>query len=187
MALSDPNQWKVEHPATFYAWEGACIWIPCRYNIPKRGETLHNLTVYHNFEYNTTINDFKGTILYNSTKNWESQGRVRFLGNQKDNCTLSIDSLRVQDSGKLGLRMMTKDDKWMEAVNLSISSKAWGKVSAYLRVRREARQQQLLGQESQTEFPAKVRQRDASCVMWQHEMGHLQREHLSLPFSSCPF
>ncbi|MBZ3885318.1 B-cell receptor CD22 [Sciurus carolinensis] len=124
LAFSDSNKWKVEHPSTFYAWEGACVWIPCRYRIPREKADLDNLTVYHNYEYNKNINDFNGTILYNITKTWESpsqQGRVRFLGDLQNNCTLSIHSLLVGDSGQLGLRMMTKGDRWMEAVNLSIS------------------------------------------------------------------
>ncbi|XP_040135375.2 B-cell receptor CD22 isoform X3 [Ictidomys tridecemlineatus] len=124
LAFSDSNPWIFEHPTTFYAWEGACVWIPCTYRIPKADAQVDRLVVFHNPEYNETIKRYVGTVLYNNTVNRKSpsqQGRVRFLGDSKKNCTLSIESLYVNDSGRLGLRMMTKDDKWMDHVNLSIS------------------------------------------------------------------
>nr|XP_027797044.1 B-cell receptor CD22 isoform X3 [Marmota flaviventris] len=124
LAFSDSNLWNFKHPATFYAWEGACVWIPCTYKIPKTDAQVDRLVVFHNPEYNETTKCYVGTVLYNNTMNRKSpsqQGRVRFLGDSNKNCTLSIESLLVNDSGRLGLRMMTKDDKWMETVNLSIS------------------------------------------------------------------
>ncbi|XP_046303948.1 B-cell receptor CD22 isoform X3 [Marmota monax] len=124
LAFSDSNKWSFEHPATLYAWEGACVWIPCTYRIPKADAQVDRLVVFHNHEYDGTTKRYVGTVLYNSTVDWKSpsqQRRVRFLGDSKKNCTLSIESLSVNDSGQLGLRMMTKDDKWMETVNLSIS------------------------------------------------------------------
>uniref|UniRef100_I3MEK4 B-cell receptor CD22 n=1 Tax=Ictidomys tridecemlineatus TaxID=43179 RepID=I3MEK4_ICTTR len=124
LAFSNSNPWIFEHPATFYAWEGACVWIPCTYRIPKADAQVDRLVMFHNPEYNETIKRYVGTVLYNNTVNRKSpsqQGRVRFLGDSKKNCTLSIESLYVNDSGRLGLRMMTKDDKWMDHVNLSIS------------------------------------------------------------------
>ncbi|XP_015352615.1 B-cell receptor CD22 isoform X1 [Marmota marmota marmota] len=124
LAFSDSNLWNFKHPATLYAWEGACVWIPCTYGIPKTDAQVDRLVVFHNHEYDKTTKCYVGTVLYNSTVDWKSpsqQGRVQFLGDSKSNCTLSIQSLSVNDSGRLGLRMMTKDDKWMETVNLSIS------------------------------------------------------------------
>uniref|UniRef100_A0A8C9UNG0 B-cell receptor CD22 n=1 Tax=Spermophilus dauricus TaxID=99837 RepID=A0A8C9UNG0_SPEDA len=124
LAFSDSNKWIFEHPATFYAWEGACVWIPCTYRIPKTDAKVERLVVFHNPEYNETTKRYVGTVLYNNTVNRKSpsqQGRVRFLGDSKSNCTLSMESLYINDSGQLGLRMMTKDDKWMDHVNLSIS------------------------------------------------------------------
>ncbi|KAM5134564.1 B-cell receptor CD22 isoform 2-T2 [Callospermophilus lateralis] len=124
LAFSNSNPWNFKHPTTLYAWEGACVWIPCTYRIPKADAQVDRLVVFHNPEYDKTTKRYVGTVLYNSTVDWKSpsqQGRVQFLGDPKNNCTLSIESLLVSDSGWLGLRMMTKDDKWMDHVNLSIS------------------------------------------------------------------
>ncbi|XP_043748186.1 B-cell receptor CD22 isoform X5 [Cervus elaphus] len=123
------NAWTFKHPKTLYAWDGACVWIPCTYSSLKgSGHILDNLTVYHNFTYNKTAKNYIGTVLYSKNLTTEestsSQERVRFLGNRRNNCTLLINPVRVDDSGLLGLRVMSRTDKWMASLNLSISERA---------------------------------------------------------------
>lgn len=131
MAFSNSYRWNFEHPATLYAWEGACVWIPCRYTIPEAGKVLENLTVYQNYVYDNKTRDFNGTILYEQTKSQMpvSQGRVKFLGDNKSNCTLRIYPVKAQDSGQLGLRMTSKSGRWMENIVLNVSGKALTMVS----------------------------------------------------------
>nr|XP_036877473.1 B-cell receptor CD22 [Manis javanica] len=124
VAFSDSLGWKFEHPDILYAWEGACVWIPCRYTILRGGSILENLTMYHNPKYDNVTKTYNGTILYQKTKTGTLSSqpkRVQFLGNMKDNCTLRIDSVSVHDSGQLGLRMVSKNDKWMEFIGLNVS------------------------------------------------------------------
>ncbi|XP_040108842.1 B-cell receptor CD22 isoform X3 [Oryx dammah] len=128
LAFSD-STWKFKHPKTLYAWDGACIWIPCTYNWVKGGgHTLDNLTVYHNFTYDKEAKHYKGTILYNKNLKAKeptpSQERVQFLGNNRNNCTLLINPVKVNDSGLLGLRVTSGIDKWMESLDLNISERA---------------------------------------------------------------
>ncbi|XP_065781867.1 B-cell receptor CD22 isoform X4 [Muntiacus reevesi] len=123
------SAWTFKHPKTLYAWDGACVWIPCTYSSLKGGgHILDNLTVYHNFTYNKTAKNYVGTVLYfknlTAEESTSSQERVRFLGNRRNNCTLLINPVRVDDSGLLGLRVMSRTDKWMASLNLSISEKA---------------------------------------------------------------
>lgn len=127
VAFSDSLGWKFEHPDILYAWEGACVWIPCRYTILRGGSILENLTMYHNPKYDNVTKTYNGTILYQKTKTGTLSSqpkRVQFLGNMKDNCTLRIDSVSVHDSGQLGLRMVSKNDKWMEFIGLNVSQQA---------------------------------------------------------------
>lgn len=106
---------------------------------------LENLTVYQNFVYDNKTKDYSGTILYEKTKSQKSQmpvspERVKFLGDNKSNCTLLIHPVKAQDNGQLGLRMISKNEKrmgmtlesrkWMEKIVLNISSKTLGMVSS---------------------------------------------------------
>lgn len=133
MAFSHSSNWIFHHPKVLYAWEGGCVWIPCTYRIPGNGEMLENLTVYHNYNYNASITNFTGTILCSILKFSEQgqprefgvqQERIQFLGDNRSNCTLRIHPVGVNDSGLLGLRLMTKSNKWMENVTLNISETA---------------------------------------------------------------
>ncbi|XP_078294635.1 B-cell receptor CD22 isoform X2 [Panthera onca] len=124
LAFSDSSLWKFEHPHTLYTWDGACVWIPCDYKIPGSKQMLENLTLYHNYHYDETRKDFSGTILYDTAKAGKTlphQERVQFLGDKKSNCTIHIHPVSVNDSGCLGLRVTTKNDKWMEKINLNVS------------------------------------------------------------------
>ncbi|XP_016076380.1 PREDICTED: B-cell receptor CD22 [Miniopterus natalensis] len=123
LALSDSETWKVEHPATLYAWEGSCFWIPCRYTIPGNKNTLKNLTVYHNFTFDEKTKEYTGTVLYKKTKMETPvhQKRVQFLGDDTSNCTLLINPVQAQDHGQLGLRMVSEAGKWMEKMSLQVS------------------------------------------------------------------
>uniref|UniRef100_A0ABI0NSY3 B-cell receptor CD22 n=1 Tax=Bos taurus TaxID=9913 RepID=A0ABI0NSY3_BOVIN len=128
LAFSD-SAWNFRHPKTLYAWDGACVWIPCTYSSVKGGgHTLDNLTVYHNFTYDKKTKHYNGTILYNKSlktkESTPSQERVQFLGNNRNNCTLLINPVKVNDSGLLGLRVTSGTDKWMASLNLSISESA---------------------------------------------------------------
>ncbi|XP_059855338.1 B-cell receptor CD22 isoform X3 [Delphinus delphis] len=126
LAFSDSAQWTFEHPKILYAWDGACVWIPCRYHILNK-QSLDNLTVYHNYEYDSSTKSYNGTVLYKNLKIREfpaRQGRVQFLGNGRSNCTLLINPVKVNDSGQLGLRMMSGENKWMEAIGLNVSETA---------------------------------------------------------------
>ncbi|XP_036296985.1 B-cell receptor CD22 isoform X2 [Pipistrellus kuhlii] len=124
LASSNSHLWKVEHPAILYAWEGACVWIPCHCVIP--GMVLENLTVYHNYVYDDKTKNYNGTILYEKIKSQVrvSQERVKFLGDEKSNCTLHIDPVKAQDSGQLGLLMTAKNERWMENIVLNVSKTA---------------------------------------------------------------
>uniref|UniRef100_A0A8C3W680 B-cell receptor CD22 n=1 Tax=Catagonus wagneri TaxID=51154 RepID=A0A8C3W680_9CETA len=127
LAFSDSVLWTVRHPKTLYAWNGACIWIPCSYTILGNGHTLDSLTVYHNYKYDSSTKDYKGTILYKNPKAklFPSQmERVQFLGNDRNNCTLLINPVYVNDSGNLGLRMTSNTDKWLEPITLNVSERA---------------------------------------------------------------
>lgn len=93
---------------------------------------LENLTVYQNYVFDDKTKDYSGTILYEKTKSQRPvpQGRVKFLGDNKSNCTLHIHPVKAQDSGTLGLRMTSlKSVKWMEEIVLNVSGKALGMVS----------------------------------------------------------
>lgn len=81
---------------------------------------------YQKYEFDNNTKDFTGTVLYNNTEIGSSpskDGRVTFLGDKKFNCTLEILEIRENDRGRLGLRMISGDDKWMEHIYLNISSK----------------------------------------------------------------
>nr|XP_058900323.1 B-cell receptor CD22 isoform X2 [Kogia breviceps] len=126
LAFSDSARWTFEHPKTLYAWDGACVWIPCHYRILNK-QSLDNLTVYHNYKYDNSTKSYNGTILYKNLKirNFPPrQGRVQFLGDNRSNCTLLINPVKASDSGQLGLRMTSREDKWMEPISLNISETA---------------------------------------------------------------
>ncbi|XP_060222665.1 B-cell receptor CD22 isoform X1 [Meriones unguiculatus] len=126
VALHDSAQWTVAHPETLFAWEGACIRIPCKYiiqNTNTRG-SLDRILVLQHFDYDDSTKDFKGTTLFQYSKSTPSpskMGRVTFLGDLQSNCTLKIHPVRANDSGKLGLRMLSGDHKWMEPIQLNVS------------------------------------------------------------------
>ncbi|XP_062966008.1 B-cell receptor CD22 [Cynocephalus volans] len=117
------SKWEFQHPKTLYTWKGACVWIPCRYTAPEQ-EQLIKFTLYHNSEYDGISKVYKGLILYENKVPGEflpQQGRVRFLGDKIHNCSLSINPVQVNDSGHLGLRMMSMNDKWLEKIYLNVS------------------------------------------------------------------
>ncbi|XP_011803343.1 PREDICTED: B-cell receptor CD22 isoform X6 [Colobus angolensis palliatus] len=125
LAFSDSSKWNIDHPETLYAWEGACVWVPCTYRVLDGA--LESFILFHNPEYNKNISKFEGTRLYESTKDGKvpsGQKRVQFLGDKNNNnCTLSIHPVHVNDSGQLGLRMESKTEKWMEPIHLNVSER----------------------------------------------------------------
>lgn len=176
MAFSD-SRWVFKHPKTLYAWEGACVWIPCSYRIAGHGKTMDTLVVYHNYTYDEKAKEYHGKILCNKTKTEEPclQQSVKFLGDIKSNCTLSIQPVQAQDNGLLGLRMTSAAGKWMENIFLNISGKALGDGQ------RQGRRWETQG--LKTRLPAEARHgvpsRDSgSTTQW--GCGQLEREHLSL-------
>ncbi|KAM7059627.1 B-cell receptor CD22 isoform 1-T1 [Molossus nigricans] len=127
LASSDSQVWKFEHPKILYAWEGSCIWIPCRYTFPGNRDTPKNLTVYQHYNFDEKAKNYNGTILYESTGMMVPvpQGRVRFLGDSISNCSLLIHPVKAQDSGRLGLRMTSRTgSKWMQPIDLNVSKTA---------------------------------------------------------------
>ncbi|XP_045652639.1 B-cell receptor CD22 [Ursus americanus] len=124
LAFSDSSEWKFERPHTLYSWDGACVWIPCKYKIPRFSEALENLTLYRNYEYDDATKNFKGSILYEDRKPWNytfHPKRVQVLGDRSSNCTIFINPVLEQDNGHLGLRLITKTDRWMEKIDLNVS------------------------------------------------------------------
>ncbi|XP_012918176.1 B-cell receptor CD22 isoform X4 [Mustela putorius furo] len=125
LAFSDSSKWRVEHPHTLYSWEGACVWIPCTYTVYSgRKDELEELIVYRNYKYDEATKSFEGLILYNDTKPWKGPDpleRVQFLGDQRSNCTIHINPVLEEDDGWLGLRMIKKNSKWMERIDLNVS------------------------------------------------------------------
>ncbi|XP_072472352.1 B-cell receptor CD22 [Notamacropus eugenii] len=116
--------WDVKLPKVLHAWEGTCVQIPCSYKTSKGTETLKQYILYLNPEYVEKNKTFHGTILFDmldSNKN----NRTRFLGyDRRQDCSMLIRPVQVNDSGKLGLRMTTQDDKWMEETQLNITESA---------------------------------------------------------------
>lgn len=103
---------------------------------------LENLTLYHNYQYNETHKNFNGNILYEAVKAGKIlpyHDKFRFVGDRKSNCTIRIYPVSVNESGCLGLRVTTKNDKWMERIDLNVSSKALGSGVLCLRFGREGR------------------------------------------------
>ncbi|XP_048185915.1 B-cell receptor CD22 [Perognathus longimembris pacificus] len=145
--------WRIEHPKTLYAWEGACVWIPCRYTIPEYKLTLEYLSLLQDYDYHKLAQDFNGTVLY---KNMEvgvfppQQGRTQFLGDKSKNCTLRLNPVTVQDSGKLGLRLRSgKEQKWMEPIYLNVSKTP---LPPRIQLPKEIRESQTLVVTCQLEF-----------------------------------
>ncbi|XP_005596211.3 B-cell receptor CD22 isoform X1 [Equus caballus] len=126
LAFSGSVPWEFDHPNTLYTWEGACVWIPCTYRMPKSGKYLNGLILYHGYKYDEVSKEYRGTVLYNKTNTEEApkDRRVEFLGDNRSNCTFRIDPVKVKDSGQLGLRMISGSDKWMEEIGLNVSETA---------------------------------------------------------------
>ncbi|CAO2625872.1 B-cell receptor CD22 [Lemmus lemmus] len=143
VALLDSSQkWVIEHPQTLFAWEGACIWIPCKYKISASYANLDKILLYQKYEFDNHTKDFTGTVLYNNTKIGSSpskDGRVTFLGDKKSNCTLEILEIRESDRGPLGLRMLSGGDKWMEPIYLNVSKTPF---SPYIKMPSEIKESQ---------------------------------------------
>ncbi|XP_032104921.1 B-cell receptor CD22 isoform X7 [Sapajus apella] len=125
LAFSASSDWRLQHPEALYAWEGACVWVPCIYRIPDSGDALKRFTLFHNPEYNDKTKSFEGTRLYENKEDgrFPSEQRVQFLGHNKNNCTLRINPVYVNDSGPLGLRMESQKSKWMGRTHLSVSER----------------------------------------------------------------
>ncbi|XP_032751060.1 B-cell receptor CD22 [Rattus rattus] len=140
------TRWSVEHPQTLFAWEGACIQIPCEYKVPQPSSRLDSILLFQNYTFDSTIRDFTGKVLYNNTKGsietelyFSQQDRVTFLGNRSKNCTLKIDPIHANDSGKLGLRLISGTDKWMEHIHLNVSERPF---QPYIQLPSEIRESQ---------------------------------------------
>ncbi|XP_051018032.1 B-cell receptor CD22 [Acomys russatus] len=122
--LHSARRWIIDHPKTLFAWEGACIWIPCTYKMPAPSTPLDNVLLFQNYDFDNKTRDFKGTILYKKnikTVPFSQQGRITFLGDTKNNCTLKMNPVYANDSGMLGLRLLSSTDRWMEHIRLNVS------------------------------------------------------------------
>ncbi|XP_023577214.1 B-cell receptor CD22 [Octodon degus] len=130
LAFCDSIEWTFKHPKTIYAWEGACVWIPCTFKNKQNKELLDNFTLYHNPVYIDEAKVFNGTLLYKKTGTEEIFSQDQRVKKTENNCTLSINPVFVRDSGKLGMRVTWKKDKeekdeeadrWMNYVFLNVS------------------------------------------------------------------
>lgn len=197
MAFSDSVPWEFDHPNTLYTWEGACVWIPCTYRMPKSGKYLNSLILYHSYKYDEVSKEYRGTILYNKTNTEEApkDRRVEFLGDNRSNCTFRIDPVKVKDSGQLGLRMISGSDKWMEEIGLNVSGKALGDGVLHLgHGQGGGGKHPVPGTGWRAGLPAEARQRVPASDMQHRTTGLWQTGAWALdppeasrpPLSSCP-
>ncbi|XP_044138541.1 B-cell receptor CD22 isoform X1 [Bufo gargarizans] len=123
-ALNKDINRSVQLGSAVTAWEGSCAVLSCKILTYR---TIANFTWYYNPEYDDAVKTFKGTIVYQSTKNAELNSpfadRVQYVGTDEKNCTILITNLTRQDSGSYQLRLMGKDWKWMSKsmLNLTVS------------------------------------------------------------------
>ncbi|XP_030742229.1 B-cell receptor CD22 [Echinops telfairi] len=122
-SFSDSAGWNFNHPGTLYTWEGACAWIPCLYTKAGPKRPLKDFTLYHNHDFDDVTKNFSGTILYPTPEVPGQVTRVQYLGDMLNNCSLSIQPAHTNDSGRLGLRMTSETDRWMETINLNVSER----------------------------------------------------------------
>ncbi|XP_020832651.1 B-cell receptor CD22 isoform X1 [Phascolarctos cinereus] len=114
----------VRRPEVLYAWEGTCVQIPCTYKIINSIQTPNHFIWYHNPQYDNKEERFHGTVLFDMFKSSKNE-RTQFLGElSKEDCSLLLHPVQVSDSGKLGLRIMTQEDKWIAYVQLNITESA---------------------------------------------------------------
>ncbi|XP_005400106.1 PREDICTED: B-cell receptor CD22 isoform X4 [Chinchilla lanigera] len=122
--------WTFKHPEMIYAWEGACVWIPCTFKNKENNELLDNFTLYHNPVFVEATKSFNGTVLYRKIGTEEAFSAEKRVNKAENNCTLSINPVYVKDSGRLGMRVTWKkdkekkdeeEDKWMDYVHLNVS------------------------------------------------------------------
>ncbi|XP_061119568.1 B-cell receptor CD22-like isoform X2 [Conger conger] len=100
--------WSVQHPAgPIYAVPGSAVIIPCLYGYPDPGQRYRVRSVMwcRNQAYCVTPR-----YVYHSEGIFPElayQGRVEYLGDEANNCTLKINDLRVSDSGMYVFRFIT--------------------------------------------------------------------------------
>ncbi|XP_040276915.1 B-cell receptor CD22 isoform X4 [Bufo bufo] len=128
-ALNKDIDMFVQLGSAITAWEGSCAVLSCKIRTHR---TIANFTWYYNPEYDVAAKTFKGTIVYQSTKNAELNipfaDRVQYVGTDEKNCTILITNLTRQDSGSYQLRLMGKDWRWMSKsmLNLTVSDSGPG-------------------------------------------------------------
>ncbi|XP_056399448.1 B-cell receptor CD22-like isoform X2 [Hyla sarda] len=112
----------VQLASSVTGWEGSCAVLPCEiiYN--------HDIDYYmwfYNPVFDKTTSDYKGTIVYHSTKMEEVDSsfidRVEHIGMTVKNCTILIKNLQKNDTGHYKLRKIWKDNKWMSKQELSLT------------------------------------------------------------------
>ncbi|XP_074075022.1 B-cell receptor CD22 [Macrotis lagotis] len=117
-------QWVVSRPAELYAWEGMCVQIPCSYKIININQPLEHIILYQNPQFDNHSREFSGSVLFD-LKNDRMNRKIDFLGkDRRDNCSMLIHKVMVNDSGILGLRMKVWDTKWMTEVKLNVTESA---------------------------------------------------------------
>ncbi|XP_069460928.1 B-cell receptor CD22-like isoform X2 [Ambystoma mexicanum] len=110
----------VTHAVQISAWQGSCVTLKCEYRITLSTFTeLTSLAWYKDPVYNISEKKWMGTTVFNQTRaKHEShepfRNRVEFLGDLKQDCTLLIQELRVEDSGEYGVRLVeSPPHTWM--------------------------------------------------------------------------
>ncbi|XP_078391569.1 B-cell receptor CD22-like [Cetorhinus maximus] len=106
------GNWGVWSPLVLRAREGSCVTIPCQFSHPNaeqdapqkigmwlKGNNYDGIKVFHNKE----------------SSNVAYRQRVEFLGSMDNkNCTLKINNLMANDSGKYYFRIEMSRDKWSQ-------------------------------------------------------------------------
>ncbi|XP_066515647.1 B-cell receptor CD22 isoform X2 [Hoplias malabaricus] len=108
--------------------EGSCVTIHCDYLYEEGLELIW----FKNAEWIQDLKHFNGTIVYSNTQKYpqasEYSNRVEFLNYTTDsnryNCTITINSLKISDSGNYRFRYIKGDIKQMSTMNMSLTVNA---------------------------------------------------------------
>ncbi|XP_075697010.1 B-cell receptor CD22-like [Rhinoderma darwinii] len=96
------------------AWPGSCAVLSCEFTY----KDIYNYTWYYNPEFNDSIKEYVGTIVYQSTRMVEPGGsfknKVEYIGKGDKNCSIVISDLQSNDTGDYSLRLIGNNNwKWM--------------------------------------------------------------------------
>ncbi|ETE61728.1 B-cell receptor CD22, partial [Ophiophagus hannah] len=121
-------------PQILSAWEGSCVFISCNIKEEYESRSINQWSFAWYFEpsFDSTLNDYSGTLLYNSNQtatevSSEFSNRVKFWGDLgSKNCSLKISQLRLSDKGLYGIRLywvhgeLKTPMKWFEKLDINV-------------------------------------------------------------------